>query len=75
MTALFLLILLIFYGNDPNEYVSKDTAFLSSSPDVTIKRTCHFKVKAEVSEGTIRWDYLLEVKQRYKVELSAGITI
>ena len=43
--------------------------------DVTIKRACHFEVKAEVSEGTIRWDYLLEVKQRYKVELSAGITI
>ena len=43
--------------------------------DVTIKRACHFKVKAEVSEGTIRWDYILEVKQRYKVELSAGITI
>ena len=34
-----------------------------------------FRSKAEVSEGTIRWDYLLEVKQRYKVELSAGIDI
>ena len=31
LTALFLLILLIFYGNDSNEYVSKDRAFLSLS--------------------------------------------
>ena len=43
--------------------------------DVTIKRTCHSKAKAEVSGETISWDYLLEVKQRYKVELSAGITM
>ena len=53
----------------------KSKAEASEVSDGTITRTYHFIVKAEVSEGTIRWDYILEVKQRYKVELSAGITI
>ena len=35
----------------------------------------HFEVKEEVSDRTIRWDYLLEVKQMYQVEVSDGITI
>ena len=42
----------------------KSKAEASEVSDGTIKRTYHFIVKAEVSEGTIRWDYILEVKQR-----------
>ena len=41
----------------------------------TIKWTYHSKVKAEVSGETIRWDLLLEVKQRYQVELKGEIII
>ena len=41
----------------------------------TIKWTYHSKVKAEVSGETIKCGYLLEVKQRYQVELSREITM
>ena len=34
----------------------------------------YLDVKAQVLGGNISWDILLEVKQRYQVELSDGIT-
>ena len=39
----------------------------------TIKWIYH--LRAEVSDRTIRWEYLSKVNQRYQVELSGGIII
>ena len=41
----------------------------------TIRRDYQLEAKVEVSGGIIRWVELLEVKQRYQVDLSDGITI